>query len=75
MTAAEWDFALNAAQANITPSSSRATSPVPSVASTSHVPDRGKWARVEEIFDDEDSEDEEHENAYINSKPKGERSE
>jgi hypothetical protein len=43
----------------------------PSVASTSHVPDRGKRARVEELFDDEDSEDEERENAYINPKPKG----
>lgn len=73
--AAERDLALNAARANITPSSSRATSPAPSVASTSHVPDSGKRARVEEFLNDEDSEDEERENAYINPKPKGERSE
>ena len=72
-------LALAAARANksTTPSSSRATSPddtplTQPIPSTSHIADKTKRARVEEISDEEDSDDEECENARINPKPTGE---
>ena len=72
-------LALAAARANksTTPSSSRATSPddtplTQPIPSTLHIADKTKRARVEEISDEEDSDDEERENARINPKPTGE---
>lgn len=72
-------LALKATCANksTTPSSSRATSPndtplTQPVPSTSHISDKTKRARVEEISDKEHSDDKEHKNAWINPKPASE---
>jgi hypothetical protein len=75
--AAERQLAIDSVRAKqtTTPCSSRATSPETAssvagapVPSTSHVLDKSKRARVEEIADDEESGDEERENARFNPK-------
>ena len=76
--ATERQLAIDAVRANQTniSSSSQATTPetAPSVGPAAHVPstsrviDTTKRAHIEEIFDDEESVDEERENARINPK-------
>src|ERR1700691_403713 len=75
--AAERQLAIDRVRAKraTTPCSSRATPPETAssvsgapVPSTSHVLDKSKRARVEEIADDEESGDEERENARFNPK-------